>query len=218
VDTILLQDFARIDAPGRQRIVFRYALQLTDDGNSLDKAVTAPVELGLSIDVLPPDLAALGRVIDGYGRAMDLGRDDPRGGRIALWALTRIDDARVVPWLADAATTGTYSQKFVALGRLPAFDEERGLKAMIQELADADENIQARAAYALSQSKDARALATLWDARKSKSEAVRLTLVHALGARRDATSTSRLGTMSGDASTMVSSEAKRYLAERGKSP
>jgi HEAT repeat protein len=169
--------------------------------------------------VSPADLTALGHIIDGYGKQATAGSryndDDGDGPRSrALGALALIEDARVVPHLAAAAAHGTYSEKFVAMGALAKFDGDGALHALVAGLRDTDPNIQAAAAAGLDRSKHPRAVESLWTARAGAPEAVRLTLVHALGRTRDATTTARLAEMTRDPSKMVRDEAKRYLSER----
>lgn len=215
---LLLQDWAKLETPGLHTVTCKHDLMLarTREDATAAKTFQATIELSVSVEVLPADAQALGKIIEGYGRAAAAAADEPDSpSRRALVALTLIDDPRVVPHLVAASAAGTYSAKFTSVRALARFHDDRALHALEAALHDADPNIQAAAANALAHSKHPRALESLWAARKSATEAVRLTVVQAIAERQDAVALARLGEMSRDPSALVSGEAKRYMKERG---
>lgn len=228
---LFLPHWATFERPGNYTITVRKVLRLKEvskDGQEFMRGTSdVPSEASMQIQVVPLDLARMGRLIETLGRQMlsQVGRSEDQEATMALKA---IHDERVIPHFLAALRTNDYSMKFNALDALAAFNSDLALDGLkegmrttgkdignttttvvVNQLAD---NIRHSAGVALSRSLHPGALPFLLEQRKDSYYGVRLDVAHALGSRVKADKAIPvLEEMTNDPNEMVSSEAKRYI-------
>lgn len=213
VSRLLLSEWATVDKPGRYTIVVAKTLRLgVGRGDRWDTRSTKhPTRLAVTVDVAAATPAELGAVIDRLGATM-LAANDETGGSLAE-ALASINDARVVPYFAKAIALADWNRQFPAIRALAAYPTPESLAALQRALAIPG-NGRIAAAQSIAAHKSAAGMAILWALRADKDPSFRLEVLHALARLDPPDVVAKLSEMARDPSSMVSGEAKRYLAER----
>lgn len=226
---LFLPHWATFADPGNYSIQCQRKLQLLkpEAGKFFAEQKTTDIEVQASgkIEVTPADKRKMGDIIAQLGKTM-LGNSGD-AAETAARTLDSIQDDRVVPYYLRALDSKSYTLKFVALGALSKFDSrdalaglKRGMTTRAEDMENATtrevteqlaRNIRHAAAAALAKSKHPEAVPFLLSQRHDESEAVRITVLHALGKMKSAEALSILKEMTEDKSKRVSDEAKRYV-------
>jgi hypothetical protein len=227
---LFVPHWAKFQEPGIYTISCRRTLQLLRPAAGIDFRKQATVDVitdaRTTLEVQPPDDRRMGEVVQALGEIM-LQAEGEKPGDEAVIALAWIDDARVVPYFRRALAIRSYALRFVAVQALAKFTTDEALAGLKAGLAmSAAEfsyaapekqpqlaaNIRALAARALSRSQHPRARELLLAQRHDESENVRITVVRAWSRMPPAQALPILQEMTGDPSTQVSDEAKRYVS------
>jgi len=226
---LFLPHWATFEEPGDYSIRVRRTLQLSRHTpgrwDMQEKITDVQVQAGAEIKVLPQDRKEMGRIIAQLGDTM-LGKR-PDEAEPAARSLSYIHDERVIPYFVKAFETNEYNKKSTAIQALSKFNNEQAFQAIKKaldtkgadignattaEVADQSaRNIRHTAAAALARSPHPQSLPLLLSLRNNPSEAIRITVLHAVGKMKPEQAIPILQEMTQDESQLVSDEAKRYL-------
>ena len=184
----------------------------------------------IGVSVTPPDFVRMGEVIEKLGAEL-LAAKEP-SSTSASKALASLHDERVLPiWLKcqEQKTYDTKFHAFVALENYPAAESVEALKRGVglkgddlpnccttaKGAEDLAKNLRVAAVHALARNTNPEARRFLLARLHTGDDELRLTVVHMLGREKTDESSKLLNEMTTDPAKLVSSEAARYLKERG---
>jgi hypothetical protein len=228
VARLFLPHWAEFSKPGRYTITIRRPLQPQDEQGADGVRVTPkPVEVMAvtRVTILPADRAGLGKLIDGWGRAMlDPKSPDAEKARQVMLA---VDDERAVPYFVRLAAVAHQSPKstaceplgrsrsdeaLAALKRLAATTAEdvRGGSTTPELAASSADNVRHSAVAALARSPHPDAIGLVWGHASDPYYGVRLTVLHRAFELKTPEARAVIRRMTGDANRTVADEARRY--------
>lgn len=210
---LLLAHWVRFEAAGAHRIVVGKQLRCAEEPWSADSMRRPAAELGVQVattlEVQPPDGAALGAIIDTLGRRTLA--DDDTVWREAEQALATIEDDRVVSHYVRLLHRPG-ERPFVALNRLCRHGTDEALHALGQALAEP-----AHRSYEVVRGLGANphpgALALLWSFRRDEAANIRLAVLQGVFQRRPADCIERTRMFLADPEPSVREEARRIVEE-----
>lgn len=218
---LFVPHWAIIKEPGVYEITAKRVLNFYTEAD--EKFGGFPVEARTHVKVAPEDREKLGQVIAAREAKIMAPRQEAREEWTELLEMT---DERVIPILSKSLEKDDYSVKFQALSGLAKFNTDEALEGLktgmaVDQVGNATTpelrrqlagNIRHCAAVSLSKSPHPGAFPFLLEQRHDPYSAVRMTVLHAIAEKLDATQAlPLLQEMSADEEPRVAREAQRYL-------
>jgi hypothetical protein len=231
VHRLFLPHWAVFREPGtytlRCRRSYDFFAEADDPQRHRPPARSVPVDLSAQLVIRPANPAAVPAMIERWSRLLRTSNHDAASE--AARALAHVDDPRVIPALVSGIQKGNYDILSTCLRALSKFDHDEALHGIRLGLAaTADtfsrqattpegaaglvKHVRHTAAIALAESRHPKAGESLLSLRRDAQSDIRLTVVHALGARRAPEDVAMLREMASDEDAVVRGEVERYLA------